>query len=123
MNSKITMVLRLLLAIILLVFGLNKFFNFIPMPPMEGPPGEFMGALGKTGYMFPLIALTEVIAGALLLVNKFKGLALIMVSIISVNIVLFHLVLAPAGIALAAVVAILNIILIYANWKKFRTLF
>jgi len=123
MNSKITMVLRLLLAIILLVFGLNKFFNFMPMPPMEGPPGEFMGALGKTGYMFPLIALTEVIAGALLLVNKFKGLALIMVSIISVNIVLFHLVLAPAGIALAAVVAILNIILIYANWKKFRTLF
>jgi len=123
MNSKITMVLRLLLAIILLVFGLNKFFNFMPMPPMEGPPGEFMGALGNTGYMFPLIALTEVIAGALLLVNKFKGLALIMVSIISVNIVLFHLVLAPAGIALAAVVAILNIILIYANWKKFRTLF
>jgi len=123
MNSKITMVLRLLLAIILLVFGLNKFFNFMPMPPMEGPPGEFMGALGKTGYMFPLIALTEVIAGALLLVNKFKGLALIMVSIISVNIILFHIVLAPAGIGLAAVVAILNIILIYANWKKFRTLF
>ena len=123
MNSKITMVLRLLLAIILLVFGLNKFFNFMPMPPMEGPPGDFMAALGKTGYMFPLIALTEVVAGALLLVNKFKGLALILVSIISVNIVLFHIALAPAGIGLAAVVAILNIILIYANWKKFRTLF
>jgi putative oxidoreductase len=123
MNSKISMVLRLLLAIILLVFGLNKFFHFLPMPAMEGPPGEFMGALGKTGYMFPLIALTEIVAGALLLVNKFKGLALIMVSIISVNIVLFHLVLAPAGIGLAAVVAILNIILVYANWKKFKTLF
>jgi len=123
MNSKITMVLRLLLALILIVFGLNKFFNFMPMPPMEGPPGDFMAALGKTGYMFPLIALTEIVAGALLLVNKFKGLALILVSIISVNIVLFHIALAPAGIGLAAVVAILNIILIYANWKKFRTLF
>jgi len=123
MNSKLTMVLRLLLGLILLVFGANKFFNFLPMPPMEGAPGEFMGALGKTGYMFPLIALTEIVAGVLLLINKWKGLALIFAAIISVNIVLFHLALAPAGIALAAVVAVLNIILMYANWSKFKTLF
>ena len=123
MNSKLTMALRLLLGLILLVFGANKFFNFLPMPPMEGAPGEFMGALGKSGYMFPLIALTEIIAGALLLLNKWKGLALIFAAIISVNIVLFHLALAPAGIGLAAVVAVLNIILIYANWNKFKTLF
>ena len=123
MNSKITMVLRILLGLILLVFGLNKFFNFMPMPPMEGPPGDFMAALGKTGYMFPLIALTEIVAGALLLINKWKGLSLILTAVISVNIVAFHLVLAPAGIGLAAVVAILNIVLIYANWNKFKTLF
>ena len=123
MNSKLTMVLRLLLGLILLVFGANKFFQFMPMPPMEGPPADFMGALGNTGYMFPLIALTEIVAGVLLLFNKWKGLALIFASIISVNIVLFHLALAPAGIGLAAVVAILNIILIYANWNKFKTLF
>jgi uncharacterized membrane protein YphA (DoxX/SURF4 family) len=123
MNSKLTMALRVLLGLILLVFGANKFFNFIPAPPMEGAPGEFMGALVESGYMFPLIALTEITAGMLLLINKWKGLALIFAAIISVNIILFHLVLAPASIGLAAVVAILNIILMYANWKKFKTLF
>ena len=123
MNSKLTMALRLLLGLILLVFGLNKFFHFLPMPPMEGAPAEFMGALGKTGYMFPLIALTEIVAGVLLILNKWTGLALVFTAIISVNIILFHLVLAPAGIGLAAVVAILNIILMYTNWKKFKTLF
>ena len=123
MNSKLIMVLRILLALILLIFGSNKFFHFMPMPPMEGPPADFMGALGKTGYMFPLIALTEITSGALLLINKWKGLALIFVSIISVNIILFHIVLAPEGIALAAVVAVLDIVLIVANWKKFKTLF
>ena len=123
MNSKLIMVLRILLALILLVFGSNKFFHFMPMPPMEGPPAEFMGALGKTGYMFPLIALTEITSGAFLLINKWKGLALIFVSIISVNIILFHIALAPEGIALAAVVAVLDIVLIFANWKKFKTLF
>jgi len=123
MNSKLTMVLRILLGLILFVFGANKFFHFLPMPPMEGAPAEFMGALGNTGYMFPLIALTEVVAGALLLLNKWVGLALIFAAIISVNIVAFHLALDPAGVGLAAVVAILNIVLMYANWKKFKTLF
>ena len=123
MNSKLIMVLRLLLGLILIVFGTNKFFQFIPSPPMEGPPADFMGALFVTGYMFPMIAITEIIAGLLLLINKWTGLALILTATISLNIVLFHLVLAPAGIAAAALVAVLNVVLIYANWKKFKTLF
>jgi uncharacterized membrane protein YphA (DoxX/SURF4 family) len=123
MNSKLTMVLRILLGLILLVFGSNKFFQFMPAPPMEGAPAEFMGALFATGYMFPLIAITEIVAGLLLLTNKWTGLALIFTAIMSVNIILFHIMLAPATIAVGAVVAILNVALIYANWNKFKTLF
>lgn len=123
MNPKLTMVLRLILGLILLVFGANKFFQFIPSPPMEGAPADFMGALFVTGYMFPMIAITEIVAGVLLLINKWVGFALILTATISVNIVLFHLALAPAGIAAAALVAVLNVVLIYANWKKFKTLF
>ena len=48
MNSKVIMVLRLILGLILLVFGVNK----LPMPPMEEALAAFMGALGKTGYMY-----------------------------------------------------------------------
>ena len=38
MNTKIEMVVRLLLALALLVFGADKFFHFMPMPepPEEG---------------------------------------------------------------------------------------
>lgn len=123
MNTKITLVLRLLLGLILLVMGSNKFFQFLPMPPMEGPPADFMGALNTTGYMFPLIAITEICAGILLLINRWVGLALIFASIMSVNIILFHLSLDPEGIALGAVVAISTVVLIYANWNKFKPLF
>ncbi len=123
MNTKITLVLRLILGLILFVMGTNKFFHFLPMPPMQGPPAEFMGALAATGYMFPLIAITEISAGILLLLNKWVGLALIFAAIMSVNIILFHLALDPAGIALGAVVAVSTIILIYAKWNKFKTLF
>ena len=123
MSRKVTMLLRLLLGLILLVFGLNKFLHFLPMPPMEGGAGAFMGALNDTGYMFPLIAITEIVAGALLLLNKWTGLALIFAAIISVNIVLFHLVLDISGTGLAAVVAVLNGLVMYGNWGKFKTLF
>ncbi|MDD3723320.1 MAG: DoxX family membrane protein [Lutibacter sp.] len=123
MNTKLIITLRLLLGLILLVMGSNKFFHFLPMPPMEGLPADFMGALFATGYMFPLIAITEIVAGVLLLINKWTGLALIFASIMCVNIILFHLALNPEGIALGAVVTILTIILIYANWKKFKSLF
>ncbi len=123
MNIKITLVIRLILGLILFVMGTNKFFHFLPMPPMQGPPAEFMGALAATGYMFPLIAITEISAGVLLILNKWVGLALIFAAIMSLNIILFHLALDPAGIALAAVVAVSTIILIYANWGKFKTLF
>lgn len=123
MNSKLTIVLRLLLGLILLVFGINKFFHFMPASPMIGSPADFMGALANTGYMFPLIALTEIVAGILLIVNKWIGLALIFAAIMSVNIMLFHIMLSPTTIAAGAIVAILTVVLMYTNWDKFKTLF
>jgi hypothetical protein len=84
---------RILLGLMFLVFGLNGFLSFLPMPPLAGAPGAFMGALAATGYMFPLIKATEVIAGALLLSNRFVPLALTVLAPIVVNIVAFHLVL------------------------------
>lgn len=121
MNSKVTIVLRILLALPLLVFGLNKFFNFIPAP--EPPEGSFGYALMQTGYMMPLIGLSEVIPGLLLLINKWVGFALAWLVPISINIVLFHLKFDPSTIGPAALVAILNAVLIYLYWPKFKTLF
>jgi len=121
MNKTLTTVLRVVLGLVLLVFGFNKFFGFIPM---DAPPaGSFMEALYSTGYMIPLIALSEIIPGLLLLANKWKGFALAWLVPISVNIVAFHLKFDMATIAPALLVAVLNGLLIYANWGRFKTLF
>ncbi|MCB0459385.1 MAG: DoxX family membrane protein [Flavobacteriaceae bacterium] len=122
MNSKVTLVMRLLLAVILLVFGLNKFLHFIPMG--EAPPeGSLMDAMFKAGYLIPLIAISEIVPGFLLLINKWVGFALAWLVPISVNIVLFHLKFDVSTIGAAALVAILNGLLIYAYWPKFKSLF
>jgi uncharacterized membrane protein YphA (DoxX/SURF4 family) len=123
MNSKVTMVLRIILGLILIIFGANKFAGFMPMPELPEAAGNFMTALVVVGYMFPLIGAIELIVGLLLVFNKWVPFVLLLLAPISVNIILFHLALAPAGIGAGAVVALLNVALIYAYWDKYKPLF
>jgi hypothetical protein len=122
MSKKVTMVLSLILGLVLLVFGLNKFFNFMPMPPMEGETAEFMGALGKAGY-FPILGVLEIFIGLLLVTKKWTGFALVLLAPLAVNFLIFHFKYDLAGIGGAALVSILTIILFYANWGRFKSLF
>ncbi|HEY1690510.1 MAG TPA: DoxX family protein [Polyangiaceae bacterium] len=95
---------RFLLGAVFLIFGLNGFLQFIPQPVPPPHAGAFLGALAATGYMFPLIKGVEVVAGAMLLSNRFVPLALALLAPNVVNIVLFHAVLAPAGLPVALMV-------------------
>lgn len=94
---------RYVLGGVFLLFGLNGFLQFLPQPAMPEPAGQFAMALAATGYMFPLVKLTEIVAGALLLSGRFVPLALALLAPVLVNIVAFHALLAPAGLALPIV--------------------
>ena len=100
---------RLLLGLVFFVFGLNGFLQFLPTPPAPERAMAFMGALAATGYMFPLIKGVEVVAGALLLSNRFVPLALAIVAPNVVNIVLLHSILAPGGLPVALLVLALEL--------------
>jgi hypothetical protein len=93
---------------------LNGFFHFLPQPPAPAAAMSFAGALIATGYMFPLIKGTEVIAGVLLLANRNVPLALTLLAPVLVNIVAFHAFLAPAGLALPIVLLACEI---YLAWS------
>ena len=123
MNSKVTMVLRILLGLVLVIFGASKFYPFMPVQEMSEGATNFMGALAESGYMLPLVGGVEVVVGLLLLLKKWVPFAVVLLAPVSVNIVLFHLALEPATTAPALVILIINAVLIYANWDKFKTLF
>ena len=78
--SKFTLIARLLLAVLLLVFGFNKFFQYMPMPELQGSAAEVMMGFAKTGYIFPAVGIVEIIVGFLLLINRFSALALILLA-------------------------------------------
>lgn len=91
MKRKITLTARTILGLMFFVFGLNGFLNFIPAPPPTDPGViQFMTGLMATKYFFPFLKGTEVVTGALLLLGRFVPLALIILSPVVLNIVLFH---------------------------------
>jgi len=102
----IYIIARLLLGLIFTVFGLNGFLHFIPMPPPTGVAGQYMGALFVSHYLVAVFAL-QLAGGVLLLINRFVPIALTLLGPVIVNILLFHITMAPSGIALALVVTLL----------------
>ncbi|MGY8781441.1 MAG: DoxX family protein [Fidelibacterota bacterium] len=101
MKNKIEMGLRILIGALLLMSGLNKFFNFMPTPEMTDSAGSFMMALFSTGYIFPIIGFIEIVGGALLISGKLVPFAFIILAPIVINIALFHIILDPAGIGIS----------------------
>ena len=119
----VVLIARLLLGLIFVVFGLNGFLNFLKMGPMpSGLAGQFIAALAVSHY-FWVVAALQIVGGALLLVNHYVPLGLVLLGPVIVNIILYHLFLNPAGMLTAIVVAILWLIVFYAHRQYFSGIF
>ena len=101
-----SLIARYLAGVIFLVIGLNGFLNFIHLPPPGGIAGQFMGALYASHYLW-VISAFQVIAAVLLLVNRYVPLAVAMLAPVIVNILSFHALMAPSGLPLALLMAVL----------------
>ena len=123
MNSNFSKILRIILGLGLITFGLNKFFGFMPIPELPEDASSFMSSLQATGYVLPIVGFLEIAIGLMLILNKAVAFALLLLTPISINILLFHLFLDLPGIGGAIVIAIINVILIYKHWKVYRPLF
>ena len=117
-------VVRILLGLGFLIFGLNGFFHFIPgstqLPP--GEAGAFMGAMANSGY-FAVVAGLQVLGGLCLLSGRLVPLGLILLGPIIVNIDLFHLFLFREGLPIAIVISILALFLLWVYRYKFPAIF
>jgi hypothetical protein len=116
-----------LLGLIFVVFGLNFFLKFIPMPPgpPEGsPPALFMAALFPTGYL-AFVKVLEILGGVLVAIPKTRNIGLLVLGPIIVNIIAFHVFLTGgAGLADPVVILItaLPLFLLWTARKSFAGL-
>lgn len=115
---------RILMGAPLVVFGLNGFMNFIPPPstPLPEAAMTFVTALAVSGYMLPLIGLTLLTVGVLLLINRFVPLALVLMAPFLVNSLAFHVFLEPSGRPPAIIFTLLELYLAWTYRAAFRPL-
>lgn len=112
MKSKLPLIVRLLLGFVMFASGLAGLLNLVPVPPdLPERLMTFNSGLMASGYFMPLLKVTEMICGALLLSGFFVPLALVVLAPIVLNIFLVHAFLAPSGLPLAIIMGILLIYL------------
>jgi putative oxidoreductase len=116
------LIARILLGLVFLVFGLNAFFHFIPNQPIPGDAGVMAGLMFTHGWL-TFHGLLYVIAGILLLVGRYVPVGLVILGPILVNILVFHITLAPSGIGPGLVCTVLELFLIWAYWPAFEGIF
>jgi uncharacterized membrane protein YphA (DoxX/SURF4 family) len=116
------LIARILLGLVFLVFGLNDFFHFIPMQPMPGDAGALATIMYTHGW-FLFHGILYVVSGLLLLIGMYVPVALVILGPILVNILVFHLTLAPGGIGMGLFCSVLEVFLIWAYWPAFRGIF
>src|SRR5580704_17298901 len=112
------LIARVLLGLLFLVFGLNGFLHFIPSPQPSGLAGQFLGAMFVSHYLMVVFAL-QIVAGVLLLANRFVPVALIILAPLLVNIALFHALLAPVGYGPAIIAMALWLVVGIAHREAF----
>jgi putative oxidoreductase len=119
----VTIIARVLLGLVFVVFGSNIFLHFIPMPPPPpGLAGEYSHALFASRYLH-VVGAFQIIGGLLLLVGRFVPLGLTILAAIIVNILLFHGLMAPEGVGPAVVVTILELFLVWRYREAFAGIF
>ncbi len=117
--NKAVIGVRILLGAIFGVFSLNYFFAFMPQPAMPEAAGAFMGAMMATGYLLPLLKIFELVSGIMLLAGIMVPLALTMLAPIVINIVAFHLFLAPGGLVIGLALVVMEGFLAWAYRDAF----
>ncbi len=117
-----TIIVRILLGLVFVVFGSNAFLHFISMPPLpQGLVGDFLRALFESGYVY-VIAAFQVVGGLLLLIGRFVPLGLTLLGPVIVNIVFFHVFLDRTRLPIALVLSALALFLLWQYRSAFAGL-
>lgn len=122
MKTKVLLGIQIIVGLLLVLFGLSKFFQFMPSPPSSEEMGMFMKALVKTGYMMPLVGAIQVLAGVSFVLNKFTPLMAIVITPVMLNAVLAHLFLDLSGIVASAIILVLVFIVMFKNKEAYSSI-
>lgn len=113
-------ILCLLFGLMFVIMGLNKFFNYIPMPQMSDAQMKLMNAFVTLSWLMPLVGAIETIGGILFIFSKTRALGAIVILPVMIGILLHNMVFEPSGLVIAGPLFLINVWMIADNWKKYK---
>ena len=120
MKKKILFVVSILFGLMFINAGLNKFFNYIPVPAdMPEKMMNAMKAIMEIGWLLPLIAVAEITGGILFMIPKYRALGAIVIFPVMIGILLTNIFIAPSGLPIALVLLAINLWVIIENRAKY----
>ena len=128
--TKIQTIARIILGLIYFVFGgmgLAIALGVMPMPNSSMPEAAtaFMKGIMATGYFFPLLKVTEVSCGLLLLTGVAAPLALVIIAPVTLHIFLFHAFLTAgvSNLVLPVIMVLAQCVAMSGYWSLYQPLF
>lgn len=118
----VSIIVHILLGLTFFIFGLNGFLNFMHAPLPPGVAGTFLSTLVASHFIY-FVCAVQVIAGGLLLVNRFVPLALALLAPVLYNILAYHITMQPSGLPPGLFASILWLILVWRLRDYFAPLF
>jgi putative oxidoreductase len=123
MKNKIFNIVSALFGLLLINGGLNKFFNYLPVPEnLPEPLLKDSKALMEISWLMPLIATAELTGGLLILFPRTRAMGLLIVLPVMTGVLLTHLTVAPDGLIMALIIWIVIGWIIWEDRNKFLPL-
>ena len=122
-NRKVVRTVQIIFGLMLLLYGLNMFFQFMPGPQFNEAGTAYLGALFSTGFIFPVMGIVFLASGIMYVIGKFSAFASVLLLPFSLNILLFHLFLDATGILMGLSILVPNVYFILIDLEKFGSLF
>jgi putative oxidoreductase len=123
MKKRVFNVVSLIFGLLLINGGLNKFFNYMPVPPNlpEALVKDSL-ALMEIEWLMPLVGFVEVFGGILILFPISRALGALVVFPVMVGVLLTHIFVAPEGLLIALIIWVILIWIIFENRSKYLNL-
>lgn len=116
-------IVRTLMGLLFIFASVVVLFNLVPQPELTGKMKTFNEGLAASGYLFPLIKITELICGLAFISGRYVALACVIIAPIIINILFVHIFIDMQGLPVAIALTLGNLFLAYANRDKYKPLF
>ncbi|MCW8312787.1 MauE/DoxX family redox-associated membrane protein [Sphingobacterium thalpophilum] len=115
-------ILCILFGLLFINAGLDKLLHYMPVPPMDINMQKVFEAFITIRWLLPLVAIIEIIGGALFLFPRTRTVGALVILPILIGIFIHNMIFAPGGLLFWAPLFLIWLWVVFENWGKYRKL-